>query len=178
MVVTDYTPEVVSDEPPLVTETGPWCLISNNEDSVAMSRVQMLANVDGSNLFEVVTTDGVNLVGVRNIRFGRGRSASSGNFQEIDTGSGSQEVLANPNNPWVLITNQGDTIAMSRVSLLASADAADKFEIVTDANSQLTIDNTIINYDTQGVNCPIVKKGEGTLFLTSVSLPRIRTQWP
>lgn len=131
MVVTDYTPEVVSDEPPLVTETGPWCLISNNEDSVAMSRVQMLANVDGSNLFEVVTTDGVNLVGVRNIRFGRGRSASSGNFQEIDTGSGSQEVLANPNNPWVLITNQGDTIAMSRVSLLASADAADKFEIVT-----------------------------------------------
>lgn len=138
MVVTDYTPAVISDEPPLVTETGPWCLISNDEDSVAMSRVQMLANVDGSNLFEVVTTDGANLVGVSNIRFGRGRSKSSGQFKEIDVGSGTQEVLANPNNPWVLITNQGDTIAMSRVTLLATADANDRFEIVTSDGANRT----------------------------------------
>ena len=44
--------------------------------------------------------------------------------------------------------------------------SGDKFEIDTDANSQLTITGTIVNYDTQGVNCPIIKKGEGTLFLT------------
>ena len=45
----------------------------------------------------------------------------------------------------------------------------DKFEIVTDANSQLNMTGVIVNYDTQGVNCPIVKKGEGTLFFTARS---------
>ena len=132
MRVTDYTPPaVISDEPPVVIETGPWCLISNSGDSIAMSRVQMLANVDGSSRFEVVTSDGANLVGVSNIRFGRGRSTTSGNFKEFEVGSNTQEELANPNNPWVMITNKGDTIAMSRVTMLAGADGNDSFEIVT-----------------------------------------------
>ncbi|MBR5709870.1 MAG: autotransporter-associated beta strand repeat-containing protein [Thermoguttaceae bacterium] len=44
--------------------------------------------------------------------------------------------------------------------------ANDQFEIDTDANSQLKIDAIISNNDTQGATCPIIKKGEGTLFLT------------
>ena len=130
MRASDYAPEVISDEPPSVTDTGPWCLISSEGDSIAMSRVQMLANVDGSNLFEVVTSDGANLVGVTNIRFGRGKTATSGNFKVIAVGGG-QEVLANPNNPWILITNKDDSVAMSRVMMLVGTDANDKFEIVT-----------------------------------------------
>ena len=52
---------------------------------------------------------------------------------------------------------------------LRNSGDGDTFEIVTDANSQLNITGTIINYETQGVNCPIVKKGEGTLFFTARS---------
>ena len=52
---------------------------------------------------------------------------------------------------------------------LRNSGEGDTFQIVTDANSQLNITGTIINYETQGVNCPIVKKGEGTLFFTARS---------
>ena len=72
------------DEPIIDTGTGPWCLITDGGDSIAMSRVQMLANVDGSNQFEVVTTDGVNSTGVTNVRFARGQSNTSGGFVKID----------------------------------------------------------------------------------------------
>ncbi len=52
---------------------------------------------------------------------------------------------------------------------LRNSGDGDTFEIVTDANSQLNITAAIINYESQGVNCPIVKKGEGTLFFTARS---------
>lgn len=126
----NYSPEVISDDPPVVTGDGPWCLISDKGDSIAMSRVQMLANVDGSHLFEVITSDGANLVGVGNVYFGRGQSATSGNFIPIEEGD-SPKQLDNPNNPWCLITSENDTIAMSRVMMLALADNDGKFEVVT-----------------------------------------------
>ncbi len=52
---------------------------------------------------------------------------------------------------------------------LRNSGEGDTFVIDTDANSQLNITGTIINYETQGVNCPIIKKGEGTLFFTARS---------
>lgn len=118
------------DEPLVITETGPWCLITDDGDSIAMSRVQMLANVDDSHQFEVVTSDGENRVGVTYVRFGRGKSDVSGGFKPIDP---TQPQPQDPNryNPWCMITDANDTIAMSRVQLLASADAKGKFEIVT-----------------------------------------------
>lgn len=118
------------DEPLVMTETGPWCLITNQGDSIAMSRVQMLANVDGTNQFEVVTADGANRVGVTNVRFGRGKSDNSGGFKPItpDGGTGNDP---NRYNPWCMITDRNDTIAMSRVQFLVNADQTGKFEIVT-----------------------------------------------
>ena len=118
------------DEPIVDTATGPWCLITDLGDSIAMSRVEMLANIDGTNQFEVVTTDGANSTGVTNVRFGRGLSNSSGGFVKIDP---SQPKPQDPNryNPWCMITDQNDTIAMSRVQFLANADQTGKFEIVT-----------------------------------------------
>ena len=118
------------DEPIVDKGTGPWCLITDAGDSIAMSRVQMLANVDGSNQFEVVTTDGANRVGVTNVNFARGLSDSSGGFKPITSGGGS---TTDPNryNPWCMITDKNDTIAMSRIQLLANADHDGKFEIVT-----------------------------------------------
>lgn len=118
------------DDPLVITETGPWCLITNEGDSIAMSRVQLLANVDQSHRFEVVTNDGENRVGVTSVRFGRGKSDHSGGFQPIDP---TQPKPQDPNryNPWCMITDANDTIAMSRVQLLASADMTGKFEIVT-----------------------------------------------
>ena len=118
------------DEPIVDTATGPWCLITDQGDSIAMSRVEMLANIDGTNQFEVVTTDGANSTGVTNVRFGRGLSNSSGGFVKIDP---SQPKPQDPNryNPWCMITDQNDTIAMSRVQFLANADQTGKFEIVT-----------------------------------------------
>ena len=87
------------DEPIVDTATGPWCLITDPGDSIAMSRVEMLANIDGTNQFEVVTTDGANSTGVTNVRFGRGLSNSSGGFVKIDP---SQPKPQDPNryNPW------------------------------------------------------------------------------
>jgi hypothetical protein len=118
------------DEPIVDTAIGPWCLITDLGDSIAMSRVEMLANIDGTNQFEVVTTDGANSTGVTNVRFGRGLSNSSGGFVKIDP---SQPKPQDPNryNPWCMITDQNDTIAMSRVQFLANADQTGKFEIVT-----------------------------------------------
>ena len=118
------------DEPIIDTATGPWCLITDGGDSIAMSRVQMLANVDGTNQFEVVTTDGANAVGVTNVRFARGLGNSSGGFVKIDP---TQPKPQDPNryNPWCMITDGNDTIAMSRIQLLANADQTGKFEIVT-----------------------------------------------
>lgn len=118
------------DEPIVVTETGPWCLITDNGDSIAMSRVQMLANIDGTNKFEVVTTDGANRVGVTNVRFGRGKNDDSGGFIPIDP---TQPKPRDPNeyNPWCMITDVNDTIAMSRVQMIANADQDGRFEIVT-----------------------------------------------
>ena len=73
------------DDPLVITETGPWCLITNEGDSIAMSRVQLLVNVDQSHRFEVVTNDGENRVGVTSVRFGRGKSDHSGGFQPIES---------------------------------------------------------------------------------------------
>ena len=117
-------------EPFVDTATGPWCLITDGGDSIAMSRVQMLANVDASNQFEVVTTDGANSTGVTNIRFARGLSNGSGGFVKIDP---TQPKPQDPNryNPWCMITDKSDTIAMSRIQFLANADQTGKFEIVT-----------------------------------------------
>ena len=118
------------DEPIIDNGTGPWCLITDRGDSIAMSRVQMLANVDATNQFEVVTTDGANSTGVTNIRFARGLSSTSGGFVKIDP---TQPKPQDPNryNPWCMITDKNDTIAMSRIQLLANADQTGKFEIVT-----------------------------------------------
>ena len=118
------------DEPLVVTETGPWCLITDQGDSIAMSRVEMLANVDGTNRFEVVTSDGANRTGVANVRFGRGQSDTSGGFKPIDP---TQPKPQDPNqyNPWCMITDANDTIAMSRIQFLVNADQYGKFEIVT-----------------------------------------------
>lgn len=118
------------DEPIVITETGPWCLITDKGDSVAMSRVQMLANVDGACQFEVVTSDGANLVGVSNVYFGRGKSNTSGGFVPID-GSDGQPDDSNKFNPWCMITDKNDSIAMSRVQMIANVDGNNKFEIVT-----------------------------------------------
>jgi hypothetical protein len=117
------------DEPIVDTATGPWCLITDQGDSIAMSRVEMLANIDGTNQFEVVTTDGANSTGVTNVRFGRGLSNSSGGFVKIDP---SQPKPQDPNryNPWCMITDQKDTIAMSRVQMIANVDGDNRFEIV------------------------------------------------
>ena len=128
-----------NDEPLVITETGPWCLITNQGDSIAMSRVQMLANVDGTNQFEVVTSDGANRVGVTNVRFGRGKSNTSGGFKPItpDGGTGNDP---NRYNPWCLITDKNDTIAMSRIQFLANADQTGKFEIVTsDGDNRINV---------------------------------------
>ncbi len=116
-------------ELPVSTETGPWCMITDQGDSIAMSRVQLLANVDGTNQFEIVTSDGANRVGVTNVRFGRGTSENSGGFEPITGGSSSSD----PNwaNPWCMITDRNDSIAMSRVQLLANVDGQGRFEIVT-----------------------------------------------
>lgn len=118
------------DEPLVITETGPWCLITDRGDSIAMSRVQMLANIDGSNQFEVVTTDGENRTGVTNVRFGRGTSENSGGFVPIDP-TAPKPSDPNYQNPWCMITDKNDTIAMSRIQFLANADQGGKFEIVT-----------------------------------------------
>ena len=120
----------VDDEPIIDTATGPWCLITDLGDSIAMSRVQMLANVDGTNQFEVVTTDGANSTGVTNIRFARGLSNTSGGFVKIDA-SQPKPQDSNRYNPWCMITDRNDTIAMSRIQFLANADQTGKFEIVT-----------------------------------------------
>lgn len=114
---------------PVITETGPWCMITDQGDSIAMSRVQMLANVDGTNQFEIVTSDGANHVGVTQVRFGRGKSNDSGGFKPITGGT----TPSDPNwaNPWCMITDRNDTIAMSRVQLLANVDQQGRFEIVT-----------------------------------------------
>ena len=87
------------DEPIVDTGTGPWCLITDSGDSIAMSRVQMLVNIDDSNQFEVVTTDGANSTGVTNIRFARGLGSASGGFVKIDP---TQPKPQDPNrfNPW------------------------------------------------------------------------------
>ena len=126
----DYVAPQPDDPSPDELATGPWCLITDGNDSIAMSRVEMLANVDGSNQFEVITTDGANRVGVTNVRFGRGQSDASGGFVPVDP---TQPKPQDPNlyNPWCMITDRNDTIAMSRVQLLANVDHADKFEIVT-----------------------------------------------
>ena len=114
---------------PVITETGPWCMITDQGDSIAMSRVQLLANVDGTNRFEIITSDGANHVDVTNVRFGRGKSSDSGGFKPITGGS----TPSDPNwaNPWCMITDRNDTIAMSRVLLLANVDGQGRFEIVT-----------------------------------------------
>ena len=117
------------DEPIIDNGTGPWCLITDRGDSIAMSRVQMLANVDATNQFEVVTTDGANSTGVTNIRFARGLSSTSGGFVKIDP---TQPKPQDPNryNPWCMITDRKDTIAMSRVQMVANVDGDGTFEIV------------------------------------------------
>lgn len=125
------------DQPVVITETGPWCMITDKEDSIAMSRVAMLASVDGQPQFEVVSTDGANLVGVNNVRFGRGKTNSSGGFKPI-TGSGGSTTDPNRFNPWCMITDKNDTIAMSRVQLLASVDGASSFEIVVSDGANVT----------------------------------------
>ncbi len=125
-----YVPEAISDDPPLVNETGPWCIITDSGDSIAMSRVTTLANADGRRQFEIVTNDGDNKVGINTVYFGRGKTATSGNFKPI-TVSDKPEKLANPNNPWCLITSNNDTIAMSRISVLSNADSEGKFDIIT-----------------------------------------------
>lgn len=118
------------DEPIVVKETGPWCLITDKGDSIAMSRVQMLANIDGARQFEVITSDGANVVGVSNVYFGRGKSNTSGGFVPIDGGGGQSEA-PNRLNPWCMITDRNDSIAMSRVQMVANVDGNNKFEIVT-----------------------------------------------
>ena len=109
------------DQPIVVTETGPWCMITDRNDSIAMSRVAMLASADGSSQFEVVATDGANLVGVNTICCGRGQSNTSGGFKPI-TGGGGSTTDPNRYNPWCMITDKNDTIAMSRVQMLANVD--------------------------------------------------------
>ena len=126
----DYAPQTISDAPPQVTATGPWCLITHQGDSIAMSLVEMLANVDSKRTFEIVTSDGANLVGINSVSFGRGQSNSSGNFAPIVNGN-TPKALANPNNPWCLITSDNDTIAMSRIQTLTPADENGKITIIT-----------------------------------------------
>jgi len=118
------------DEPIIDSATGPWCLITDRGDSIAMSRIQMLANVDNSNQFEVVTTDGANSTGVTNIRFARGLSNESGGFVVIDPTQPKPQD-ENKYNPWCMITDHNDTIAMSRIEFLAHVDQTGRFEIVT-----------------------------------------------
>ena len=126
----DYVAPDEGEPSPDNQGTGPWCLITDANDSIAMSRVLMLANVDGSNQFEVVTTDGDNRLAVSHVRFARGLSEASGGFAPIDP-SVPQPVDPNLQNPWCMITDQHDTIAMSRVQMLANVDGNSHFEIVT-----------------------------------------------
>lgn len=114
---------------PVITETGPWCMITDQGDSIAMSRVQLLANVDGTNRFEIITSDGANHVDVTNVRFGRGKSNDSGGFKPITGGS----TPSDPNwaNPWCMITDRNDSIAMSRVQMIANVDGDNSFEVIT-----------------------------------------------
>ncbi|MBQ9678245.1 MAG: T9SS type A sorting domain-containing protein [Prevotella sp.] len=125
------------DEPIIVTETGPWCMITDAGDSIAMSRVAMLASADGNRQFEVVATDGANLVGVNTIRFGRGKSNTSGGFKPI-TGEGGSTTDPNRYNPWCMITDKNDTIAMSRVQMIANVDGSHRFEIVVSDGANVT----------------------------------------
>lgn len=127
----------VDDEPVVITETGPWCMITDRNDSIAMSRVAMLASTDGSSQLEVVATDGANLVGVNTIRFGRGKSNTSGGFKPI-TGGGGSTTDPNRFNPWCMITDKNDTIAMSRVQMLANVDGSHAYEIVLSDGANVT----------------------------------------
>ncbi len=124
------------DQPAVITETGPWCMITDVGDSIAMSRVAMLASVDGSRQFEVVATDGANLVGVNTVRFGRGLSNASGGFKPISEGGSTTDP--NRYNPWCMITDRNDTIAMSRVQMIANVDGNNAFEIVVSDGANVT----------------------------------------
>lgn len=125
------------DKPVVITETGPWCLITDAGDSIAMSRVAMLASVDRNSQFEVVTTDGANKVGVSTARFGRGKSNDSGGFKPI-SGEGGSTTDPNRYNPWCMITDKNDTIAMSRVQMIANVDGSNAFEVVVSDGANVT----------------------------------------
>jgi hypothetical protein len=114
----------------LANPNNPWILITNKDDSVAMSRVMMLVGTDANDKFEIVTSDGDNRTDVSYIRFAHGDTKDAGGFKAYNTGS-APKPLANQNNPWCLITDNCDTVAMSRVQMIANVDDQNRFEIVT-----------------------------------------------
>ena len=114
---------------------GPWCLITDQNDSIAMSRVQMLANVDDDGKFEIVTRDGQGAVGVRNVRFARGLNEYSGGFQPYQEDPEPTEPLS---GPLYLFTDKGDKQPLSNVSMLANIDQQGQFEVVLRSGNNLT----------------------------------------
>lgn len=114
--------------------TGPWCLITDRGDSIAMSRVQMLANVDAESKFEVVTREGDGATGVVSARFARGLSSTSGGFKP-DNGEQEPETHS---GPLYLITDKGVQQPMSNVGMLANIDQSGRFEVVLHDGGSLT----------------------------------------
>ena len=110
-------------------------MITDQNDSIAMSRVQMLANVDADGKFEIVTRDGQGAVGVRNVRFARGLNENSGGFQPYQENPEPTEPLS---GPLYLFTDKGDKQPLSNVSMLANIDQQGKFEVVLRSGDNLT----------------------------------------
>lgn len=123
------------DQPIVVTETGPWCMITDQNDSIAMSRVSFLAYVDQTGLFEVVTREGEGATDVKQVRFARGLNDESGGFKPYQEG---QEQPSSTTGALWLQTDKGDSQPMSNVAMLANVDASGRFEVVLHEGGSMT----------------------------------------
>ncbi|MBR6435684.1 MAG: autotransporter-associated beta strand repeat-containing protein, partial [Thermoguttaceae bacterium] len=129
-------------------------------DSLGYGSSNMIVNIYGT----IDTSAGNETLKYSNFHFygGTAKASGGGTYDICHTNSNFYSHAlegATEENPTISTVSAG-------IRVRCTGDG-DQFEIVTDANSQLKIDGIISNNGDQGAKCPIIKKGEGTLFMTA-----------